>query len=238
MCIALLPLPLLFASLHVLSVYVVLFSCPALERCTEWEQGDEDRAPAQCARRAWLSAGVCGVAQTRCCSAIVEQHNMSTCVAKETQTEKGVGDCPLPSPPPLNAASEAALDIAGPKRVSNGPRRGDTPVLISASTPDAGLERAMAFAAASQPNGAARQASAPTSMPHFGQGAGLARLHEFAEAMGDGPQRDTSEHWRVFTEEFFAREASMHLVLWNPTSRERKAFGGCRSLHDQSLGFF
>lgn len=46
-----------------------------------------------------------------------------------------------------------------------------------------------------------------------------------AEAMGDGPDRDTHEHWRTFGEEFFSSNASTRLVLWNPTSRERKAFG-------------
>lgn len=63
------------------------------------------------------------------------------------------------------------------------------------------------------------------STSYFGPGAGLARLHQYSEALEEGPDRDSSEYWRSFVDEFFLPQSTMHLVLWNPTTREQKGFG-------------
>lgn len=63
------------------------------------------------------------------------------------------------------------------------------------------------------------------STSHFGPGAGLARLLQYTEALKGGPDRQTSEYWKSFVEEFFLPESRMHLVLWNPTTHEHKGFG-------------
>lgn len=69
--------------------------------------------------------------------------------------------------------------------------------------------------------------SGSESTSHFGPGAGLARLHQYTEALKGGPDRQTSEYWKSFVDEFFLPESRMHLVLWNPTTHEHKGFGKC-----------
>lgn len=63
------------------------------------------------------------------------------------------------------------------------------------------------------------------STSHFGPGAGLARLHQYSEALKEGPDRHTSGYWKSFVDEFFLPESTMHLVLWNPSTHEHKGFG-------------
>ncbi|UZJ54078.1 hypothetical protein CBS101457_003398 [Exobasidium rhododendri] len=70
-------------------------------------------------------------------------------------------------------------------------------------------------------------AATPThseSTSYFGPGAGLARLHQYSEALKEGPGRQTLEYWRSFVDEFYLPQSTMHLVLWNPTTREQKGF--------------
>lgn len=67
--------------------------------------------------------------------------------------------------------------------------------------------------------------SSSESTSHFGPGAGLARLHQYTEALKGGPDRQTSEFWKSFVDEFFLPDSRMHLVLWNPTTHEHKGFG-------------
>jgi hypothetical protein len=70
-------------------------------------------------------------------------------------------------------------------------------------------------------------ASTSESTSHFGPGAGLARLHQYSEALKEGPDRHSSGYWKSFVDEFFLPESTMHLVLWNPTTHEHKGFGEC-----------
>jgi hypothetical protein len=63
------------------------------------------------------------------------------------------------------------------------------------------------------------------STSYFGPGAGLARLHQYSEALKEGPDRQSSEYWKSFVDEFYLPQSTMHLVLWNPTTREQKGFG-------------
>jgi hypothetical protein len=67
--------------------------------------------------------------------------------------------------------------------------------------------------------------SGSESTSHFGPGAGLARLHQYSEALKEGPDRNTSGYWKSFVDEFFLPESTMHLVLWNPSTHEHKGFG-------------
>lgn len=67
--------------------------------------------------------------------------------------------------------------------------------------------------------------SGSESTSHLGPGAGLARLHQYSEALKEGPDRHTSGYWKSFVDEFFLPESSMHLVLWNPSTHEHKGFG-------------
>jgi hypothetical protein len=60
---------------------------------------------------------------------------------------------------------------------------------------------------------------------YLGPGAGLARLHQLGHALEGGSDRHSSEYWRSFGNQFFTPDAIMHIVLWNPTTKERKGFG-------------
>lgn len=64
---------------------------------------------------------------------------------------------------------------------------------------------------------------------YLGPGAGLARLHQLGHALEGNNDRQSSEYWKAFAQHFFSADAVMHLVLWNPTTRERKGFGECPS---------
>lgn len=52
----------------------------------------------------------------------------------------------------------------------------------------------------------------------------MLRLLQYSEALGHGPDRNEIEYWRAFVDEFFVPTGVFRLALWNPSSREQKAF--------------
>lgn len=81
----------------------------------------------------------------------------------------------------------------------------------------------------------AQQASGSASLSehtsYFGPGAGLARLHQYSEALKEGPSLQSSEYWKTVVDEFFLPQSTLYLVLWNPGTREQKGFGECSREH-------
>lgn len=64
----------------------------------------------------------------------------------------------------------------------------------------------------------------PYLQMRFPSGAGVLRLLQYSEALGHGPDRNEIGYWRSFVDEFFVPTGVFRLVLWNPSSREQKAF--------------
>ncbi|PWN40069.1 hypothetical protein IE81DRAFT_368579 [Ceraceosorus guamensis] len=65
---------------------------------------------------------------------------------------------------------------------------------------------------------------APAGQVHTPPGSGVMRMLQYSEALAAGPERDTMEYWQDWAKEFYASNGVFHYVLWNPTSREQKAF--------------